>query len=170
MFLSVSLGLASVALTVLVHNGALQQLSRIARVGRGHRHILMLVVIFCAFAAHLIEVGVYAATYWIGDVVLHLGRFAGNGDGDAFNYFYFSLESFTSLGMGDIYPLGDLRLIAGVESLNGILLIAWSASFTYLMMERFWTFDGVAKDTKLHPADALPAGVPSVSAPFGAPK
>jgi hypothetical protein len=31
-----------------------------------------------------------------------------------------------------------LRIIAGVESLNGLVLIGWSASFTYLSMEQFW--------------------------------
>jgi len=28
-----------------------------------------------------------------------------------------------------------MRLIAGAESLNGLVLIGWSASFTYLTME-----------------------------------
>jgi hypothetical protein len=36
-----------------------------------------------------------------------------------------------------------MRLIASVESLNGLVLIGWSASFTYLSMERFWQ-DGPA--------------------------
>jgi len=38
----------------------------------------------------------------------------------------------------DIVPGGDLRLVAGVEVLNGLLLIGWSASYTYIAMERFW--------------------------------
>ena len=31
-----------------------------------------------------------------------------------------------------------LRLLAGLEALNGMLLIGWTASFTFLSMERFW--------------------------------
>ncbi|MFT5782459.1 MAG: hypothetical protein ACI9EB_001852 [Pseudomonas sp.] len=31
-----------------------------------------------------------------------------------------------------------MRLIAGVEALNGLLLIGWTASSTYIAMERFW--------------------------------
>jgi hypothetical protein len=38
-------------------------------------------------------------------------------------------------------PDGVLRLLAGVEALNGLLLIGWSASYTYLAMERFWNDD-----------------------------
>ena len=45
----------------------------------------------------------------------------------------FSLVTYTSLGYGDIAPLGPARLLAGIES-----LIAWSASFTYLEMQRHW--------------------------------
>jgi hypothetical protein len=45
---------------------------------------------------------------------------------------------FTTLGTGDLVVSGPLRLIAGVESLNGLVLIGWSASFTYLSMEKFW--------------------------------
>jgi hypothetical protein len=31
-----------------------------------------------------------------------------------------------------------MRLITGIEALNGLLLIGWSASFTYLAMQKFW--------------------------------
>jgi len=51
---------------------------------------------------------------------------------------YFSAETYTSLGYGDVVPTGPLRTLAGVEALNGLLLIGWSASFTYVAMQRFW--------------------------------
>ena len=41
--------------------------------------------------------------------------------------FYFSLVSYTSLGLGDIVPTGHLRFVAGVEALNGFLLISCSS-------------------------------------------
>ncbi|MHB8622686.1 MAG: ion channel [Sulfuricaulis sp.] len=51
---------------------------------------------------------------------------------------HFSAETYTSIGFGDIYPLGTLRMIAGIEAPSGLLLIGWSASFTYLAMLKFW--------------------------------
>jgi hypothetical protein len=30
------------------------------------------------------------------------------------------------------------RLISGTEALTGLVMIAWTASFTYLLMERYW--------------------------------
>jgi hypothetical protein len=38
-----------------------------------------------------------------------------------------------------------MRLVSGVEALNGLLLIGWSASFTYLAMERYWPLHGGPK-------------------------
>lgn len=53
-------------------------------------------------------------------------------------YIYFSFTSYTSLGIGDIYPVGMLRMLTGIESLLGLLMIGWSASFLYLEMRTFW--------------------------------
>ena len=50
--------------------------------------------------------------------------------------------SCSSLGHGDIYPLGGLRLMAGIETITGLMVIAWPASFTYLAMEKFWDLHG----------------------------
>ena len=35
-------------------------------------------------------------------------------------------------------PLGPVRFLSGTEALTGFVMITWSASFTYLEMERFW--------------------------------
>ena len=68
-----------------------------------------------------------------------LGGFAG-GFVDSFSSFlYFSAETYTSLGLGDISPVGDIRLLAGLESLNGLVMISWTASFTYLEMRKYWS-------------------------------
>ncbi|EEB77646.1 hypothetical protein GPB2148_582 [marine gamma proteobacterium HTCC2148] len=54
---------------------------------------------------------------------------------------YFSFTTYTTLGMGDIEPIGDLRYLTGLESLTGLVLITWSASFLYLEMTRYWDRD-----------------------------
>lgn len=55
------------------------------------------------------------------------------------NSISFSAETHTSLGFGDVRPDGHLRLLVGLEALDGLLPIAWSASYTYLSMEQFWS-------------------------------
>jgi len=45
--------------------------------------------------------------------------------------FYYSAVSYTSLGLGDIWPHGHLRLLTSIEAINGLFLIGWSVTFTY---------------------------------------
>jgi hypothetical protein len=98
----------------------------------------LLVVIFVTFLAHTAEILLYAlATYALVHFA-HLGSLGESAHRSFSTAFYFSAETYTSLGYGDIVPTGDLRLLAGVEALNGLLLIGWSASYTYIAMERFW--------------------------------
>jgi len=52
------------------------------------------------------------------------------------NVFYFSVVNYSSLGLGDIYPTGHLRFPAGIEALNGFLLISCSASTIFLVTTR----------------------------------
>jgi hypothetical protein len=51
------------------------------------------------------------------------------------DFLYFSATSYSALGFGHVYPIGALRLISGVEGINGLFLIAWS---TYVVMDRLW--------------------------------
>jgi len=46
--------------------------------------------------------------------------------------------NYTSLGYGDIHPIGSMRAVAVTEALTGLMMIGWSASFTYLKMEQIW--------------------------------
>ncbi|MGH8611694.1 MAG: ion channel [Gammaproteobacteria bacterium] len=91
---------------------------------------------------HALEITLYAGAYYYLTDTLELGTFSGNFT-DAFsNYLYYSAETFSSLGFGDIVPRGAIRLVTGIEVLNGLLLIAWSGSFVFILMQRFWKIDG----------------------------
>jgi len=96
----------------------------------------MIVVVLGTFFGHTLAAWTYAIAYWM--LADRLGGFAGLPVNDFTDCLYFSAVTYTSLGFGDYVPLSHLRLIAGVEALNGLVLIGWSASFTYLAMERYW--------------------------------
>jgi ion channel len=98
----------------------------------------LLLVIFGTFISHALQMLLYAAGYALLADGLGLGKLSG-GRSTFTDYLYFSAETYTSLGFGDLIPIGPLRLMAGVETLNGLLLIGWSASYIYISMERFWT-------------------------------
>lgn len=55
------------------------------------------------------------------------------------DYLYFSVSAYSTLGIGDVYPIGYIRFLTGLESVTGLMLIAWSATFFYFHMEKKWT-------------------------------
>lgn len=98
----------------------------------------ILVVILAAFVAHLLEVALFAVSYMLIDETIQTGGLGGIGLNGFYDYLYYSMITYTTLGHGDIVPLEGLRLLTGMESLIGLMMITWTASFTYLAMERFW--------------------------------
>ena len=46
--------------------------------------------------------------------------------------------TFTTVGTSVAHLVGPIRFLSGTEALTGLFLITWSASFTFLEMERFW--------------------------------
>ena len=127
--------------TTVLHYEILRALNAGLPTLRIHSRLKLLVVILSAFFAHAVEIALYGAAFY--GLVDHLS--AGHVDGTAkfslTTCMYFSAENFTSLGFGDLTPIGPVRLLVGVEALNGLLLIGWSASFTYIAMQQFWLRD-----------------------------
>ena len=137
---SVQVTLIAVALlasTVLIHYEALQFASGLGVRSSPPSRTDILKVIAILLVAHFAEIGLYAGVLFICQQ-LQLGALAGEIEGGAIDWLYFSISSYTTLGVGDLHPRGPLRLIAGVEALNGLMLIGWSASFTYLTMADVW--------------------------------
>jgi len=105
----------------------------------GPRRLRVAVAIVLIVGAHLIEVLVFGVGWWwcirSGEPVLSLA------DPDIFDLFYFSGAVYTSLGFGDIVPVGNGRGLAIAEGVTGLVLIAWTASFTYFEMSANWAFE-----------------------------
>jgi hypothetical protein len=97
--------------------------------------------------AHTIEVWLYALAYLLIDRA-GIGSLQGQVDESFADFLYFSATSYSTLGFGDVYPTGALRLISGIEGINGLFLIAWSTSFTYFVMDRLWPLHPDRSDGK----------------------
>jgi hypothetical protein len=136
--LSIIVALLLVAATVILHYESLQFAGTLPERLPFPTRARMIIVIAVVLAAHVLEASLYAVAYYLLQIHAGIGGLAGHLEGDLLDFFYFSMATYTTLGMGDVHPNGMVRLIAGVESLNGLVLIGWSASFTYLTMEEFW--------------------------------
>ncbi len=101
-------------------------------------HTRVLSIVSLLFVTHLLQIGLFVGGFWIAEALLQIGGFEGAAMARPLDYLYFSAVIYTSLGIGNIVPTGHLRFLVGVEALNGLLLIAWSASFLFATMNRLW--------------------------------
>ena len=128
---------AAVCLCVLLHYECLNWLSRHLAQLQRHRRRRVLFGIFGVLSVHIAEIWLFGSVY----AVLSLWPAFGEVSGAAAGFLddvYVSAMTFTTVGAADVSVKGPLRFLAGTEALSGLVLIAWSASFTYLEMERFW--------------------------------
>lgn len=133
-----SVNLLVIGLAVMIHYEFLHRFTLLMpRMKVRHRFRIVLGV-FGALTAHAAEVWIFAISFFLMHRSSNWGHLEGNFDGSLLDCVYFSFTSYTTLGTGDIVPLGDLRFLAGLESLTGLVLITWSASFLYLEMTRYW--------------------------------
>lgn len=137
MLLTASLTVLLVALSTFIHYEVLrlcnENLPRLAVEGRAK----VLLAMGAGFGSHLVQIALFAAAYRF-LYEIGMGSLRGQIHNASLSLLYFSAETYTSLGFGDVYPVGEMRLIAGIEALTGLLMIGWTASFTYLEMSRYW--------------------------------
>jgi hypothetical protein len=128
----------AVILCVLMHYEALSRLTVFLRRVHLHQRPKILLLIFSILLIHVAEIWVFGSAFY---VLISFPGFGALVAGHAVGFvdaIYLSANCYTTLGLGDIAPTGAVRLLAGMESLTGFVLITWSASFTFLEMERFW--------------------------------
>ena len=129
--------IVAVSACVAIHYEGLEWLSR--RLPRMHLHRRTLIyAIFAIIGLHITEIWTFGLAYTALLEWPETGRMTGLEAHSWLDNIYFSAVVYTTLGLGDIAPRGPIRFMAGTEALTGFVLIAWSASFTYLEMERRW--------------------------------
>jgi hypothetical protein len=132
--LAAILALSVVIGSAAAHYEAIRLMDRYAR--RATRpYPTLLAVISGLVTVHLVEIGAYAILFALSAGPLGLGAFEGSSTISPMGYFYNAAEAYASLGYGDVYPTGGIRLIASIAPLNGILLLTWSGSFLFSLVE-----------------------------------
>ena len=92
----------------------------------------------CLILLHSIEIIIFGLGFWsLGDSNSFI-YLSGENTFSLADCIYYASAVYTTVGFGDIVPLGPLRFLTGLEGLVGFLLITWSASFTFLEMQRYW--------------------------------
>ena|SRR5437763_17028481 len=132
---SAGLAIAMLAVTTAIHHEALRLLTR-ASTGRRMTQKWAVCFLAALVAVHLAEIGLYAVAFALGANVLDLGGLRGSSGIAALDFFYFAAETYSTLGYGDLVPVGALRIVASVEALNGLMLLSWSGAFLFGVLDR----------------------------------
>jgi hypothetical protein len=126
--------LALVAFTVLIHSAAMvlvlrhvvRNMPSARTVVPFHRSATFLFrVVVMILVAHLLEMMVWGLAF---DV---LGIFP-----DSFTAYYFAMETYTTLGYGDVLLPADWRLTSGWLATTGLLMFGWSTAVFATIINR----------------------------------
>lgn len=133
---------ALVAIAVLIHYEMLYRLSRLMPMLVIKHRYRLVVGVFGALMAHIAEIWIFAFGYYFLIRFTSMGLLTMSDSGETIHNVmdcvYYSFITYTTLGFGDLIPTGSLRFLTGLESVTGLVLITWTASFMYFEMKKYW--------------------------------
>ncbi|AYF86775.1 potassium channel family protein [Pseudomonas sp. JS3066] len=138
MTLAILVNILVVLMAVIIHYEFLLRLNLLMpKLKIWHRSRIIFGVLG-ALVAHAVEVWIFAISYFLMIRAEGWGTLTGRFDGSLLDCVYFSFTTFTTIGFGDIEPVGSLRYLTGLEALTGLVLITWTASFLFIEMQKYW--------------------------------
>lgn len=130
-----------VLLTVFMHTVGLLLLGRLTRYEAREEQklfiqpysfagaVLTMTVVLGLFVLHGLEIWLYAALYLELDAIDGLREAV-----------YFSTQAYAAIGFGDEALAPQWHLVAGIEGINGVILLGWSTAFFVTVMRRLSHF------------------------------
>jgi len=138
MILATLSNIVIISLCILVHYEVLVKITNILPELRIIPRLKILLTVLGTLVAHVIEIWIFALGYYALVEWQQFGYLSGDIGHSLLDYVYYSFVTYTSLGFGDILPVGKLRFLSGLEALTGLVLIAWTASFIFVEMQKYW--------------------------------
>ncbi len=123
---------------IFVHYEALRLLTVVLKRLHTAPRPRILLLICAILATHVVEIWIFGVAFYLLVSTDGHGTLVAPHAIGLLDCVYYSAVCFTTLGLGDVVPAGAVRLLTGTEALTGFVLITWSASFTFLEMQRFW--------------------------------
>jgi|SRR5271163_1034435 len=132
--LPLAVGAATVLCTTIIHALPLSATIKFVRREKDRGHLaksfwidmgIVALAIFSALVAHVLEMALWAALFVV------CGEFS-----DFATAFYHSAVNYTSLGYGDIIMSPKWRMLAPLETANGMLLFGVSTAMIFALIQR----------------------------------
>jgi len=127
-----------VSLCIGLHFEILSRCRRYLALLSRQRRRRVLILIYIILFAHTAEIWMFAFGYYVLTQWQHAGALIGLEAHLFPDYVYYSAMVFTTVGFGDVIPMGPIRFMTGMEALTGLVMITWSASYTFVEMQRDW--------------------------------
>ncbi len=131
----------AVALAVVAHYECMTALGQVALTTRRARTGIVLLILGL-LALHIMEIVAFGTACFALLQMDGFGQLLDTASGQPVDrypdFLYFSAAVYTTLGFGDIVPIGAIRLYTGTLAVTGLVLITWSASFVFVKMQRSW--------------------------------
>ena len=138
MSVAIFISIALVLLTTSIFYEILGVVLRIIAKRNLRNRPLMFFLVVAIFSAHPVAVWIYGTVYWVMVHTFGAEPLSGIAHDNFFGYIYFSAATYSSLGIGDVFPHGAMQFITGVQVLNGLVLIGWSVMVTYFAVQKLW--------------------------------
>ena len=130
--------LVVVVIVVMTHYEGLHFFTRWMAKNTLKPRFRIVLMIYGLLLLHTFEITMFGAAYWFLSQSPGFGTLVTQDVLNVLDCLYFSATVYSTLGFGDLVPTQSIRILAGIEGVTGLLLITWSASFTYLEMVRYW--------------------------------
>lgn len=93
--------------------------------------------LYVLLLAHFLHFNIFALAFLVLDH-LSIGTFSGIPLNPNFSeYLYYSAISYTTIGFGDIIPIGPMRTVTAACALTGLILIAVSATHLVISYDKY---------------------------------
>lgn len=123
---------------VFLHYQAIFVLTRHLQRTRRSQHYRIQILFFSLLAIHVVQIWLFGTlAWWLGSVP-GAGHLVGFTNPTLLDYIYMSAITYSTLGYGDLVPVGAIRFVYGTEGLVGFALITWSATITFIEIQKHW--------------------------------
>ena len=127
LLLSIAVSVCNIAIHAIVMAAVLWA-ARIADERATSRPSLRLIAVMIAIvsilmAAHIAEVVVWSLAYMMVGIAP-----------PGTDLFYFAFVNYTTLGYGDVTPIGRWQLLGPMTAMNGVLLFGWSTAVIFAVL------------------------------------
>ncbi|MEO1247825.1 MAG: potassium channel family protein [Pseudomonadota bacterium] len=123
---------------VLLHYEGLRVLSDMLPKPKHHDRRRMILLILSLLALHVVEIWIFGFAYFTLLQDPAFGSIEGLEALTLVDSVYYSAMVFTTVGFGDLYPTGAVRVMTAMEGITGLTMITWSASYTFVEMSKVW--------------------------------